>query len=269
MISFRKNDLTFLQFDNLGQFPTIGHFSTTRAGGCSSDRYASLNLGYNSGDSPKNVLSNRQILCSALEINFEHLIFPKQTHTGTVKEISSDFFDLDETSKKQFLHETDAVITNLNNVCIAIKTADCVPVLVYDPVKQVVAAIHAGWRGTAQNIVQNTINQMIAVFGSNPSDFWTGIGPSISPQVYQVGEEVWSQFAPEFYRPTNPFKNEKRLLDLWKANHHQLTASGVPENQIEVGRICTLSNPEMFFSARRDGAKTGRMATGIWLVAGS
>ena len=265
MISFRKNDLTFLQFDNLGQFPTIGHFSTTRAGGCSSDRYASLNLGYNSGDSPKNVLSNRQILCSALEINFEHLIFPKQTHTGTVKVIRADFFDRNENEKKQFLNETDAVITNLKNVCVAIKTADCVPVLVYDSVKQVVAAIHAGWRGTAQGIVQNTINQMSAVFGSNPSDLWAGIGPSISPEVYEVGEEVWSQFSPEFYRPTNPFKNEKRLLDLWKANLHQLTLSGVPENQIEVGCICTLYNPEMFFSARRDGAKTGRMATGIWL----
>jgi hypothetical protein len=269
MISFRKNDLTVLQFDNLNQFPTIGHFSTTRTGGCSTDRYASLNMGYNSGDRPKNVLSNRQILCSTIEMNVEHLIFPKQTHTGTVKVISADFFDRDETEKKLFLNETDAVITNLRNVCVAIKTADCVPVLVYDSVKQVVAAIHAGWRGTAQGIVQNTINQMIAVFGSNPSDLWAGIGPSISPQVYEVGVEVWSQFPPEFYQPTNPFKNEKRLLDLWKANHHQLTSSGIPENQIDVARICSLSNPEMFFSARRVGAKTGRMATGIWLAAGS
>ena len=268
MISNLKNDLTVLQFDNLSQFPAIGHFSTTRTGGCSTDRYASLNLGYNSGDRPKNVLSNRQILCSALEISFEHLIFPKQTHTGAVKVISDDFFDRDETEKKYFLNETDAVITNLKNVCVAVKTADCVPVLVYDPVKQVVAAIHAGWRGAAQNIVQNTINQMIASFGSDPSDLWAGIGPSISPQIYEVGEEVWSQFAPGFYQPTNPFKNEKRLLDLWKANHHQLTSSGVPENQIEVAQICTLSNSEMFFSARRDGAKTGRMAMGIWLTVG-
>ena len=268
MISFRKNDLTFLQFDNLSQFPAIGHFSTTRAGGCSTDRYASLNMGYNTGDRPKNVLSNRQILCSALEISFEHLIFPKQTHTGSVKVITADFFNLDETEKKQFLNETDAVITNLKNVCVSIKTADCVPILVYNPVYHSVAAIHAGWRGTTQNIVQNTINLMIASFGSNPSDLWVGIGPSISPEVYEVGEEVWSQFAPELYQPTNPFKNDKRLLDLLKANFQQLIALGVPENQIEVARICTLSNPELFFSARRDGAKTGRMATGIWLAGG-
>ena len=268
MISYRKNDLTFLQFDNLSQFPAIGHFSTTRTGGYSTDRYASLNLGYNSGDSPKNVIANRLKLCSALEINFGNLIFPKQTHTGTAKVISTHFFEWDETEKKQFLNETDAVITNLKSVCVAIKTADCVPILVYDPVKQVVAAIHAGWRGTAQNILQNTINQMIASFGSNPSDLWAGIGPSISPEIYEVGEEVWSKFAPEFYQPTNPFKGEKQLLDLWKANNYQLIASGVPEKQIEVARICTLSNPELFFSARRDGAKTGRMATGIWLSAG-
>ncbi len=265
MISHRKKDLTVLQFDNLSKFPTIGHFSTIRTGGCSTDLYASLNLGYNSGDRPNNVISNRQKLCSAIEINFGNLIFPKQTHTGTAKVISADFFNRDETEKRQFLNETDAVMTNLINICVAIKTADCVPVLVYDPVNQVIAAIHAGWRGTTQNIVQNTIHQMIASFGSHPSDLWVGIGPSISPLVYEVGEEVWSQFAPKYYQSTDPFRSEKRLLDLWKANHFQLTNSGVPENQIEVARICTLSNPEMFFSARRDGAKTGRMATGIWL----
>lgn len=268
MISQCKNDLTFFHFDHLGQFLSINHFSTTRSGGCSTDHYESFNLGFNSGDLPKNVIANRQKLCAALEIYVEHLIFPKQTHTGTVKVIGSEFFDLDESSKNQFLNVTDAVVTNLKNVCIAIKTADCVPILVYDPVKQVVAAIHAGWRGTVQNIVQNTINQMIAMFGSNPSDLWAGIGPSICPEIYEVGEEVWGQFAPDFYQSTNPFKSEKRLLDLWKANYHQLTTLGIPENQIEVAQICTMSNPELFFSARRDGAKTGRMATGIWLVAG-
>ena len=265
MISFRKNDLSVYQFGQLGQFPSIRHFSTTRSGGCSTDHYDSFNMGFNSGDLPENVKANRQKLCSTLEINPGYLIFPKQTHTGTAKVISSEFFDLDENSKKQFLNETDAVITNQKNVCVAIKTADCVPVLIYDPVKNIIAAVHAGWRGTTQNIVQNTINQMIACFGSNPSDLWAGIGPSISPEIYEVGEEVWSQFAPEFYRPTNPFKKDKRLLDLWKANSNQLTSLGVPENQIEVAGICTMSNPELFFSARRDGAKTGRMATGIWL----
>ncbi len=260
--------MTIFCFDNLNQFRSIQHFSTTRLGGCSTDRYDSFNLGFNSGDLPKNVIANRQKLCDTFDIKREYLIFPKQTHTGTVKVISAEFFDLDESSKKQFLNETDAVVTNLKNVCVAIKTADCVPILVYDLVKQVVAAIHAGWRGTAQNIVQNTINQMIVRFESNPSDLWAGIGPSISPEIYEVGQEVWSQFPPEFYRPTNPFKSEKRLLDLWKANFHQLRASGVPENQIEVAQICTLSNPDLFFSARRDDAKTGRLATGIWLAAG-
>ncbi|MEI6141692.1 MAG: peptidoglycan editing factor PgeF [Mariniphaga sp.] len=268
MISHLKNNLTVLQFDNLSRFPVISHFSTTRIGGCSTDSYDSFNLGFNSGDIPKNVIANRNKLCDTLEIDPAQLVFPKQTHTGTVKVISSKFFDLDENRKKQFLIETDALITNLKNVCIAIKTADCVPLLVYDPVKQVIAAIHAGWRGTAQNIVQNTIHQMIASFGSNPSDLWAGIGPSISPEIYEVGQEVWSQFAPKFYQHTNPFKRDKRLLNLWKANFHQLTAFGVPEKQIEVAQICTLSNPDLFFSARRDGAKTGRMATGIWLTVG-
>ena len=266
MISKLKYRLTLFQFENLNCFPEISHFSTSRSGGCSTGKYESLNLGYNCGDHPEKVGQNRQILCNILEIKPENLIFPKQTHTATVKIVSSSFFQLNETEKRMFLQETDALITSLTNVYIAIKTADCVPVLVFDAKKKVVAAIHAGWKGTVQLITQNTIKQMITNFNSDPGDLWAGIGPSISPDVYEVGEEVWSQFDPQFCKPVSPGKQNKRYVDLWGANFEQLKSMGIPEKQIEIAGMCTLTNPKQFFSARRDGACTGRMATLIRLM---
>ena len=265
MISVVKNKLPILQFEHLNKFPELIHFSTSRVGGSSTGNYYSLNMGFNSGDLAWTVITNRNILCAALEINPERLIFPKQTHTAIVKTIASSFFDLGKEAQKHFLNETDAVITNLKGVCVAIKTADCVPVLLYDPKRKVVAAVHAGWRGTVQNIVLVTINKMMAEFGSDPSDLFAGIGPSISPEVYEVGEEVWNQFEPEFFLSVNPDKADKKLLDLWSANYQQLIKTGVPQEQIEVARTCTFSDSDQFFSARRDGIKTGRMATGIML----
>jgi len=265
MISVAKNKLPVFQFANLGRFSELVHFSTTRVGGCSTNNYSSLNLGFNSGDLPENVVENRIRLCGALEINPDRLIFPKQTHTANVKTVATSFFELATEAQKHFLNETDAVITNLNGVCVAIKTADCVPVLLYDPKRKMVAAIHAGWRGTIQNIVFVAIQKMVKEFGTDPEDLIAGIGPSISPEVYEVGEEVWKQFDPEFYLALNPEKADKKLLDLWSANYQQLIKAGVPAENIEVARICTFSDPDRFFSARRDGIKTGRMATGIMI----
>jgi YfiH family protein len=205
------------------------------------------------------------ILSNALGIDSRRMIFPKQTHTATIKVINDLFFTMNEEGQRGFLNDTDAIITMLRGVCIAVKTADCVPVLLFDQKQKVVAAIHAGWRGTVQNIVLETINRLASEFGTQPSDLWAGIGPSISPEVYEVGKEVWGQFATEFYSDTTPAQKDKRLLDLWKANHHQLVMAGVPSSQIETAGICTLVDQDQFFSARRDGPKTGRMATGIML----
>ena len=265
MISVALNGLLVLQFSNLTRYSALLHFSSTRGGGSSTGNYTSLNLGLNSGDERGSVLLNRNHLCSALGIGDDRILFPKQTHTATVKVISDSFLSASLEDQKKYLFETDALITGLSGICVAVKTADCVPVLLFDPTQKVVAAIHAGWRGTAQGIVSETIRIMVEEFGSNPSELVAGIGPSISPEVYEVGEDVHSQFDPAFYSNTNPIKADKRLLDLWKANRDQLIKAGVPPDQIEIAGICTLSDPARFYSARRDGAKTGRMGTGIML----
>ena len=263
MISVAIKGLSLLQFNNLNHYPEIRHFSTMRMGGKSTANYSSLNLGLNSGDIRKNVITNRNSLCKAIGISTEQLIFPKQTHSSTIKVITDDFFSACKKDQEQFLHETDALITNLRGVCIAVKTADCVPVILFDPRRKVVAVIHAGWRGTAQGIVSKAIKKLVEEFGSDPADLIGGIGPSISPGVYEVGADVHNQFDPEFLYDTNPAIPDKRLLNLWKANHHQLIGGGVSSKKIEIAELCTWSDCDRFFSARRDGAKTGRMATGI------
>lgn len=266
MISTIKNSIPLLQFSNLSGFKGLFHFTTTRQGGASSENYGSLNLGFNSGDNPQNVFENRILLCNALEINRNRLIFPKQTHSARIKSIDTDYLDCGEIEKKNFLSETDAIITDLKGVCIGVKTADCVPVILFDQKKKVIAAIHAGWRGTAQRITYLTVKRMISEFQSDPSDIIAGIGPSISPEVYEVGPEVWTQFDPIYYRQDGLVADDKRKLNLWKANQDQLSEAGIPVNHIELAELCTYSNPNAFFSARRDGAKTGRMATGIMLL---
>jgi len=260
------NNLQLFQFENLAESHDIFHFSTTRKGGVSSGRYSSFNLGFNSGDNPDEVKENRDILSDSLNISATKLIFPKQVHSANIKVLEEGFAQLPEEKRKEILKDTDALITNVKGLCVAIKTADCVPVLLYDRNKKIVAAIHAGWRGTAQSITSLTVKKMILEAGSDPSDILAGIGPSISPAVYEVGKEVWDQFNHDFCHENGTGHN-KKLLNLWKANFIQLTQSGIPEKNIELAELCTYSNPSLFFSARRDGAKTGRMATGIMLKA--
>jgi YfiH family protein len=257
------NDLPLFQFRNLAEFPDLFNFSTTRRGGVSSGSYQSLNLGFNSGDHPDEVIQNREILSRSLNIPSAKLIFPKQVHSPNIRFLQNNFLELSDERKKELLKETDALITDVKGLCIAIKTADCVPVLLYDCNKKVIAAIHAGWRGTVQNITALTVQKMVKEAGCNPLDIYAAIGPSISPSVYEVGSEVWEQFGPDFYHQNG--SDNKRLLNLWKANFSQLIQSGVPFENIEIAEMCTYSDSSLFFSARRDGVKTGRMATGIMM----
>jgi polyphenol oxidase len=251
------------RFEHLAERTELLHFTTHRYGGVSQGNYASLNLGFNSGDEKDQVVENRKTLCAFLNIPVDRIIFPKQTHSATVKVIDKQFFELANTGRTSFLSETDALITAMKQVCIAIKTADCVPVLLYDPGRQVAAAVHAGWRGTVQQIAALTVEKMKSVFECKTEDILAGIGPSICPDVYEVGEEVWQQFDGRFYK-TNGMEG-KRLLNLWEANRFQLINAGLESSNITISGLCTFSNTELFFSARRDGAKTGRMASGVMI----
>lgn len=260
-------DMSIINYSILSDFKQIVHFCTTRHGGVSSGNYGTFNISPYTGDNASNQQTNLNLLASQLQILPQQFIFPYQTHSDKVKIINSDFFQLTDSQKSVYLDGVDALITNLSQVCIGITTADCVPVLIFDKVNNVIAAVHAGWRGTCSRIVEKNIQQMVIAFGTEPNNVFTSIGVSISPDVYNVGEELIVEFEKNNFPITEIFsrRENKFYLDLWNANKWLLMQTGIPENQIEIAGICSFRNSNNYFSARKLGIKSGRMLSGIML----
>lgn len=251
----------------LENYKEIAHFCTDRIGGASMGNYASFNMSPFSGDDPEQYNTNKSILCRQLGIEPDKIIIPFQTHGCEVLEIDDAFSQLSNEEKSNSLYGIDALFTQLPGICIGVTTADCVPLLFFDPHKQVIAVAHAGWRGTCGRIAEKTVQSLVDKFNCQPSDILVTIGPSISSSVYEVGKEVVDRFEDAgFDIPTIiTTKLSSFYLDLWKANQLSLEKAGVVNNHIEISGICTYTEHEKFFSARRLGIKSGRMLSGIML----
>lgn len=262
-----NNELEVLQFDKSFVDCNIFHFMTTRSGGISKGAYSSFNLGFNSGDISESVAHNRSLLASGLNLSIDNLIIPHQTHQDNVLCIDRKFLLSTDSDKIERLYGVDALITDLKNVSITVTTADCVPILLYDRKKKVAAAVHAGWKGTQKQILRKTLKTMVTLYCSNPHDIIAGIGPSISKEAFEVGEEVVQSFSEAFFPMENILvrdcNSRKAHIDLWEANRWQLIDEGVSPDNIEIARICTFHNSDFCFSARKLGVKCGRMLAGI------
>ena len=242
-------------------------FSTTRHGGRGSGAYGTFNCTPYTGDELGVVLANQELLCKLVGVTAERLIIPYQTHSCNVMIINESFMQLSNETRLAMLQEKDAIITSIPNVCLCVSTADCVPVLLYDSEREVVAAVHAGWRGTVGRIVAHTLQVMREQYGTQAADVHAIIGPCISLEAFEVGIEVYETFEQagfdmEQIAHWHPEK-EKYHIDLPTANRLQLLAEGVPEEQIHDSAICTYSQHEDFFSARRLGIRSGRILNGI------
>lgn len=245
------------RYDLLDQYESILHFTTTKTGGVSVGKYETLNLGDHVKDDPIAVSQNRELLCDSF--NLQHLIIPKQCHTANVAVIHDGTEDISE---------VDALVTNQKNVCIGVLTADCVPVLLYDPVKSVVAAIHAGWRGLINGVIENTLTKMIGHFGCYTNNIAAVVGPCISKGNYEVGEDVSEHFEKKFFNSYSQLVLEKKdngktLCDIRTAAKIILEQQGL--KNIEVSQYCTFAAKHTYFSARRDGIESGRFLTAIML----
>ena len=162
------------------------------------------------------------------------------------------------------MDEVDAVVTHRKGFCLCVSTADCVPIIIYDKVKEVIAAVHAGWRGTVERIVEKTLDVMKSYYGTEGKDVVACIGPSISLESFEVGNEVYAAFEEAGFDMARIARRyEKWHLDLWEANLLQLLAHGVLPEHIEVADICTYQHHGDFFSARRLGIQSGRILSGI------
>lgn len=250
---------------NIGE--GVRAFSTLREGGVGTGAYAGFNITHYCGDEEKAVQQNRMLLCNELGISDKRLLLPRQTHGCDIVHINDSFMSLTAEEQKTMLHAKDAVITAQRRLCIGVSTADCVPILLYDAANGVIAAIHAGWRGTVAHIAEKCVAEMIERYSCMPADIRAIIGPSISLETFEVGDEVYDIFAAAFRMEHIACKIEgKWHIDLWEANRRQLLATGVPATAIEVCGICTYSQYSDFFSARRLGINSGRIFNGIMLL---
>jgi len=243
--------------------------TTERDGGVSTGNYQSLNLCHYVNDLPENVTRNRQLFCDKLNIHHNQLVFPRQTHSDRLLVIDAHFLQQSTEKQSALLEGVDALITAEKNICIGINTADCVPILLFDSKQQVIAVAHAGWRGTVARIAAKTAQQMIQQFHCAAEDLLVAIGPSISQKNYEVGNDVFAEFVKADF-PTGKFfsKNphsDKLQLDLWAANRWQLEELGILPEHIEVAGICTFDQADTYFSARKLGIQSGRIASCLML----
>lgn len=233
-------------------------FSSMREGGYSTGRYGEFNINRYCGDSEEAIRQNREALCRLLSITDDRLLMPHQVHKAEIAVIGEQL-DID-------LEGYDALMTNVEEVCIGVSTADCIPVLLYDPRQRAVCAVHAGWRGTVMRIVEQSVARMTEVYGTNPQDLIAQIGPGIHLESFEVGDEVYQAFETEGFPMTLISKKyEKWHIDLPECNRLQLISAGVPETQISVSPVCTYMQADTYFSARRLGIESGRIFTGIIL----
>lgn len=258
-----------ISYEIFDQFGELTNFTSTRRGGCSEGAYASFNLGYGSGDAKENVDRNRDHLMEILQIERASFYTPKQVHKSEIVVADEAFVSKNKEEKESVLYGKDAIVTNLKRVGIAVSTADCVPILLYDCKRKVIAAVHAGWRGTCKRILAQVLDRMKEFYACRMEDVYAAIGPSISMDAFEVGDEVYEAFDQAGFDmkeidSRNSFTG-KHHIDLWKSNYIQLEEAGLPIENVQLASICTYFHPDCFFSARRLGAKCGRQLNGLYM----
>jgi polyphenol oxidase len=247
-------------------YPFLIHAFCTRRGGVSEGAFASLNMSIKVGDNDANVRKNWDVVAVTFNIPRGNLFQIHQVHGDrilTIDNADSRTFDSQDL-------EYDAIITNRAGLALCVKTADCVPVLMVDAEKRIVAAVHAGWRGTALNISGKVLRLLSERYGTAPRDVQAAIGPAIGACCYEVDAAVYEAMEShpardKIFTPFSGTEPGKWKLNLALANRHQLQELGVPGENILDADICTSCASERFYSHRKEGGTTGRLLNFIML----
>ncbi|GAB3166886.1 peptidoglycan editing factor PgeF [Telluribacter humicola] len=235
------------------QFPELVAAESTRHGGVSPAPYSSLNLGGSTADSADNIEENRRRFWQALHISASQVASSHQVHGSEVLVVT----------RPGRFEGYDALVTNQSNIVLAVTVADCTPILIYDPVRKAVAAIHAGWRGTVQQIAIKAIQKMQEEYGTNPADCYAYIGTCIDECSFEVGEEVAAHFDGEHKRYDSQL--QKYFVDLKATNLNQLRQTGLPKNYIEISAYSTVLHNDDYYSYRLEKGLTGRLLAVVGL----
>jgi hypothetical protein len=252
------NGVCYYTFDRLSGFGNLAHAISTRHGGVSPAPFQTLNLSRTVGDDVKNVACNIERLHAALGLDVWAMVTASQAQAERVAIVRRDH-------RGSRIVDVDALLTDEPGIPLMLRYADCVPILLFDPVHQAIGVVHAGWRGTVAHIGSKAARSMFDEYCTQPRDLIACIGPSIGPCCYVVQQDVADQVTASFAEPDDLLiqRDATTYLDLWRANERQLRDLGV--DQVEVAELCTADHTSDFYSARA-GGKTGRFGAIIALV---
>ncbi len=258
--------VSFPSFDATG---LVRHAFSTRLGGVSSGIYESMNLSFSLGDIHDNVLENYRIFCESAGIDYKRLVFSRQTHKDIVKVVTEADCGKGIIKARDY-DDIDAIITNVPGVPLCTHYADCVPIFFLDPVKKAIGMAHAGWRGTAAEIVLKTVQKMEQVFGCDPKNVLAGIAPSIGRCCFEVDDPVMNPMRAikgiALETACTDKGNGKYMLDLKAVNKMILEKAGLKDENITVSDICTCCQNDMFHSHRATNGQRGSLAGIIQLI---
>lgn len=263
-----------IRFEQLNRDQEVVQLFTTRRGGVSSSVYESLNMGFGRGDSDQKVFQNYQIVADKVGLSLSNWVLSAQTHTTNILQVTEQDRGCGIERPRPYT-DVDGLVTNVRGIGLVTFYADCIPIFFFDPVRQVVAAAHAGWKGTAHKIGAAMVEKMGSAYGCEPADILVGIGPGICEDCYQVSEDVKKQFDISYNdviinRIIKPGQEAgKYMLDLKFANQLQLVESGIPLKNIEISEYCTKCRSDLFFSHRAMGDQRGSQIGLIGLQVGS
>ena len=263
VVHIKKNNIEYLQFRKLLEYPELIHCYTLSAN----------NFDVAGNDTMENrkevVLNNYKKLATTLEIDYNHIIRPYQTHTNIVKKVDEIPSKIQIFPKKYW--EVDGLITDKKDITLSLGYADCTPLFLYDPVKKVIGNIHSGWKGTLQKIGKIAVSKMIEEYGSNPRDIICAIGPTIRKCHFEVDVDVQELFYNEFSYLNNiddiiTKKDSKYYIDTVLINKIILQEAGLKEENILDSKICTVCNSKIMHSYRIDKELAGRNTVIMGLI---
>lgn len=264
-----KGDVVYLTFPLLEGVEGILHGFSTRLGGISQGYEGTMNLSFGREKSRENVEENHRRLGEAIGYQPEQMVFSRQTHTTNVKVVTKEDCGTGYTKDRDF-NDIDGLVTNEPGIVLTTFYADCVPLLMVDPVHRAIGCSHSGWRGTVANMGKATLDVMKREYGTNPKDVVAAIGPSICQKCYEVSLDVIEQFKNAYSEELWPSlfygkENGKFQLNLQEACRQNFLLAGVPEEQVSLPDLCTCCNPELLFSHRAYNGKRGNLAAMLML----
>ena len=249
----------------------LQHGFSTRKGGVSKEHLASLNLSFSVEDAKENVLENFRRIGERFGKTPEDFVLSKQSHETKVLKVGTKDRGKGITKDRDY-EGIDALITDEKGIILSCFSADCVPILFYDPIHKAVGACHSGWRGTKGKILRNVVEEMRKHFSSNPAEILIAIGPSICKEQYVVSEDLALSFLEDYpdlgedsSSPIQRISKDKFQLDLWDLNRRIALDCGIKEEHISISGYCTMENPELFFSHRYSQGKRGLQGAFICL----